>query len=75
MSWMTALNMSMSTFNHVAFEIASEDFVAEKEWLENQGLSVRIQEFPHHRTHALFFQDPEGNLIELICPNERAPER
>ena len=63
------IDIDRSTFNHVAFEIASEDFEAEKKRLESHGLAVRIQEFPHHKTHALFFHDPEGNLIELICPH------
>jgi catechol 2,3-dioxygenase-like lactoylglutathione lyase family enzyme len=56
-----------SSFNHVAFEIDEADFAPEKQRLEAAGLTVTAEHFPHMRAKGLFFQDPEGNMIELIC--------
>lgn len=64
------IDIDRSTFNHVAFEITPEDFDAEKERLESHGLEVRTQQFPFLNAHALFFEDPEGNLIEFICHHQ-----
>lgn len=61
------LDSQRSSLNHVAFEIDSDDFGAEKQRLETLGLSVQVSEFPHMQTRGMFFNDPEGNLIELIC--------
>lgn len=61
------LDSQGSSLNHVAFEIASDDFGPEKERLETLGLSVQVSEFPHMQARGMFFNDPEGNLIELIC--------
>ena len=56
-----------STLNHLAFEIRPEDYEAEKERLEKLGLNPRPVTFPAMAARALFFNDPERNLLELIC--------
>jgi catechol-2,3-dioxygenase len=56
-----------STLNHLAFEIPSESYEAEKERLETLGLSPRAAVFPALTARALFFEDPEQNVLELIC--------
>ena len=61
-----------STLNHLAFEILPEAHESEKARLEELGLSPRVTEFPAMSAKALFFNDPEGNTLELIC---HAPER
>jgi catechol 2,3-dioxygenase-like lactoylglutathione lyase family enzyme len=61
------LDVSRSTLNHLAFEIDPADFEAEKARLEGRGLAVTVHEFAHMRAKGMFFRDPEGNLIELIC--------
>jgi len=61
------LDNQRSSLNHLAFEIDESDFTAEKQRLEALGLAVRVFDFPHMRAKGLFFKDPEGNLIELIC--------
>jgi catechol 2,3-dioxygenase-like lactoylglutathione lyase family enzyme len=58
---------SRSTLNHLAFEIQAESYEAEKERLETIGLSPRPVAFPAMTARALFFNDPEQNLLELIC--------
>ena len=61
------LDVAVSTFNHVAFEISPADYEAEKQRLESLGLDVRPGHFPDMKAKALFFNDPEGNLLEFIC--------
>ena len=56
-----------STLNHLAFEIPPESYETHKERLEALHLSPRVAEFPAMNARALFFNDPEHNLLELIC--------
>ena len=63
------LDNQRSSLNHLAFEIDEPDFDTEKRRLEARGLTVRTREFPRMHAKALFFDDPEGNVIELICHN------
>jgi catechol-2,3-dioxygenase len=56
-----------STLNHLAFEIPPDTYDAHKARLESIGLEVRTAIFPAMKAKALFFDDPEQNLLELIC--------
>ena len=56
-----------STLNHLAFEIPPDRYGPERERLAALGLEPRPAEFPGTSARALFFHDPEGNLVELIC--------
>jgi catechol 2,3-dioxygenase-like lactoylglutathione lyase family enzyme len=56
-----------STLNHLAFEIPPESFEAHRERLEALGLAPRTVSFPDLNARSLFFEDPERNLVELIC--------
>ena len=56
-----------STLNHLAFEIPPESYEAQRQRLESLGLAPSLSEFPHLAAKALFFQDPEGNQLELTC--------
>ncbi len=56
-----------STLNHLAFEIDPESYDSEAGRLEHLGLAPRRTAFPAMRAKALFFKDPEGNTLELIC--------
>ena len=58
---------STSTLNHLAFEIRPDRYAAERRRLETLGLEPRVVTFPGVRARALFFHDPEGNQLELIC--------
>ena len=62
-----------SSLNHLAFEIDHADFTSEKQRLETLGLAVRVIDFPQMQAKGMFFHDPEGNLIELICHSD--PQR
>jgi catechol-2,3-dioxygenase len=56
-----------STLNHLAFEIPPESYEAHKQRLEALGRSPREAKFPAMAARALFFNDPEQNVLELIC--------
>ena len=56
-----------STLNHLAFEIPPESYGAHRQRLEALGLNPRPVEFAAMSAQALFFEDPEGNHLELIC--------
>ncbi|MEL7238939.1 MAG: VOC family protein [Planctomycetota bacterium] len=56
-----------STLNHLAFEVAPEDFDQHRERLESLGISTFLTQFPALQAQAMFFGDPEGNTIELIA--------
>ena len=56
-----------STLNHLAFEIPPETYDAHRARLETLGLHPRPAAFPAMMARALFFNDPEQNVLELIC--------
>jgi catechol 2,3-dioxygenase-like lactoylglutathione lyase family enzyme len=58
---------AQSTLNHLAFEIPPESYEVHKQRLEAFGLSPREVKFPAMTARALFFNDPERNVLELIC--------
>ena len=64
-------DQTTSPLNHLAFEIPPEAHESERARLEGLGLCPRVTDFPGMSAKALFFNDPEGNTLELIC---HAPE-
>ncbi len=56
-----------STLNHLAFEIPPESYPAHFERLQQLDLNPVEAEFPAMNAKAIFFKDPEGNALELIC--------
>lgn len=62
-------DVSRSTLNHLAFEIPTESYRDHFERLTALGLEPVESEFPTFGAKAMFFCDPEGNRLELICPS------
>jgi len=60
-----------STIDHIAFEIALDDFVAAKQRLEGLGLQVETTEHAWVHWRSLYVTDPEGNRIEFVCYDSR----
>jgi len=60
-----------STIDHIAFSISLRDFDPEKKRLENCGLKVSLAEHAWVHWRSLYINDPEGNLVELVCYDER----
>jgi catechol 2,3-dioxygenase-like lactoylglutathione lyase family enzyme len=73
-----ALDIAVTTLDHLAFEIHFEQFAAERERLQGVGLELidRAWTGIHAwlRARSLFFDDPEGNTIELIAHDPSMPE-
>jgi catechol 2,3-dioxygenase-like lactoylglutathione lyase family enzyme len=61
------LSPDRTTLHHIALNISVEDFEAEKRRLEGLGLKVRAYEHEWIHVRSLYFPDPEGNLLELVC--------
>jgi len=69
-----AIGRRSSTLNHLAFEIDEGEYDAARERLKDLGLNPLSREFGFLRAKALFFEDPEGNLLELICHDSHASD-
>jgi len=59
-----------TTVDHIAFSIALADFDSEKRRLEALGLEVEVENHHWVKWRSLYFRDPEGNLVELVCYDE-----
>ena len=60
-------NVRSSTLNHLAFEIPPESFDDHVRHLQELSIELTFSDFPDMNARAMFFQDPEGNTLELIC--------
>jgi catechol 2,3-dioxygenase-like lactoylglutathione lyase family enzyme len=61
------LSRETTTVDHLAFEIGLADFEAEKSRLGQRGLAVRTAEHAWVGWRSLYFEDPEGHTVELVC--------
>lgn len=61
------LDPAASALDHLAFELRPGSLEAERRRLEGLGLDVETVEFPWLRARALFFRDPEGNVVEFLA--------
>jgi catechol 2,3-dioxygenase len=59
-----------STLDHFAFVFDLADYSSERKRLEDLGVAVVTREFPNFHWRSLFFTDPEGNIVELVCYDE-----
>ncbi|MBL8819632.1 MAG: VOC family protein [Planctomyces sp.] len=60
-------DVTQSTLNHLAFEIPPESFEDHAKRLCELGIELSFSDFPAMNARAMFFKDPEGNTLELIC--------
>ena len=67
----TQLSSEMTTLHHIAFNVSLEDFQSERERLENLDIKVHATEHEWLHVRSLYFSDPEGNLLELVCYDQR----
>jgi catechol 2,3-dioxygenase len=70
------LDIARTTLDHLAFEISLEQYPTERERLQQMGLEVTERiwqgEYAWLRARSLFFDDPDGNTIELIAHDPNA---
>jgi catechol-2,3-dioxygenase len=64
------LSAAQTTLHHIALNIALKDFNNEIKRLEGTGLKVYATEHEWLHVRSLYFSDPEGNLLELVCYDE-----
>ena len=78
--WQSA--MPHITATHLAFQIDYADMKNAFDWLRQRGIApVAFKEFaplepvarPAQANCSVYFNDPDGNLLELICPLPGAP--
>jgi catechol 2,3-dioxygenase-like lactoylglutathione lyase family enzyme len=64
------------SLRHVAFRVAYPDLLRAVDWLRARGIEPRADEGfwgrepsvrPRDGTGSLYFNDPDGNSLELIC--------
>ncbi len=56
-----------TTVDHIAFTIELRDYEAERRRLEALGLKVDMKDHNWVKWRSLYFHDPEGNQVELVC--------
>ena len=61
------LNPDESTLHHIALNIPLDNFEAEKRRLEGLGMKVHATRHEWLHVRSIYFPDPEGNLLELVC--------
>jgi len=64
------LSPEQTTLHHIALNISLDDYDTEKRRLEGLGLKVQATEHAWLHVRSLYFADPEGNLLELVCYDE-----
>lgn len=69
-SRLTGHDVNQTTLNHLAFEVSPEHFEGHAERLNNLGIELTFSEFPAMNAKAMFFRDPEGNVLELIAHDQ-----
>ena len=68
-----ATDVSVSTFDHIAFEIPEDQFEKERSRFQNLEMIISERRWPESlpwRGRSFFVRDPEGNVVELIAANE-----
>jgi catechol 2,3-dioxygenase len=66
----TDIEQEQTPLDHLAFTIALDHYEAEKARLEGLGLDVLTAEHDWVRWRSLYVNDPEGNVVELVCFDE-----
>jgi len=65
------LSPEQTTLHHIALNISLDDYEPEKRRLEGLGLKVQATEHAWLHVRSLYFADPEGNMLEFVCYDER----
>jgi catechol 2,3-dioxygenase-like lactoylglutathione lyase family enzyme len=61
------LSAAQTTLDHLAFTIDRANFEAERRRLEALGLELELRTHAWVHWRSLYFRDPEGNEVELVC--------
>jgi len=70
------LDIALTTVDHFAFEISLEQYPTERQRLQQTGLELTERiwrgEYAWLQARSVFFDDPDGNTIELIAHDPNA---
>ena len=72
-----SLDASISTFDHIAFEVPFDRYETELARFQSRDMVIRERQWPDTllwRGRSFFFRDTDGNVIELITANEMLDE-
>jgi catechol-2,3-dioxygenase len=64
------VDQERTTVDHIAFTIGILEYDSERKRLETLGLNVEVKEHGWVNWRSLYFHDPEGNQVELVCYDE-----
>ncbi len=66
----TGLDLGKTSLHHIAFGISLSNYYEEYDRLLGLGLDIQtaVHEWVHYRS--LYFCDPDGNVVELVCYDE-----
>ena len=72
-----AADARVGTLHHFAFALEKEDFVAELDRLQVQGLQIQTAEHSRFGWRSLYLFDPDGNSVEFVCYDSavKAPDK
>jgi catechol-2,3-dioxygenase len=71
---LVSVDQERTTVDHIAFTIGLLDYDSERKRLEKLGLNIEVKEHEWVNWRSLYFRDPEGNQIELVCYDEGLSE-
>lgn len=63
----SGLDPARTTVDHIAFGIELADYAPEKARLEALGIPISTTEHDWVHWRAIYYSDPDGNQIELVC--------
>ena len=67
------VDVSVSTLDHIAFEVPKAKFDAVRSRFEELGMIISERWWPDNlpwNGRSFFFRDPEGNVMEIISANQ-----
>jgi len=70
----SGVSQEKTPLDHFALTIDLADYTTWQKRLEDLGLEVVAKEQRGFSWRSLFFDDPEGNVVELVCYDESVPE-
>ena len=65
-----SVDQERTTIDHLTFTIGLLDYYSERKRLETLGLNVEVYAHEWINWRSLYFHDPEGNRVELVCYDE-----
>jgi catechol 2,3-dioxygenase-like lactoylglutathione lyase family enzyme len=65
-----SVDQERTTIDHITFTIGLLDYDSERKRLETLGLNVEVYAHEWINWRSLYFHDPEGNRVELVCYDE-----